>query len=68
VGSECIGFFVDVAEGDVADADGGEQLVALPVDPGVADGAARVVRDDEARSRPSVNDIISQFQSLGQDP
>jgi hypothetical protein len=31
----------------VAGADGREQLVALPIDPGIADGAARVVPNNK---------------------
>lgn len=31
----------------MAGADGGEELVALPVDAGIANGAARVVPDEE---------------------
>jgi hypothetical protein len=37
-----------MSEGDVAGANRGQQLVTLPVDAGVANGAARVVPDDEA--------------------
>src|ERR1700754_4610542 len=40
--------FIDVAERKLPGAHRGEQLVALPVDPGVANGTARVVPDDEA--------------------
>jgi hypothetical protein len=47
MGGERFGLFVDVVEGDFAGADGGEELVALPVDAGVADGATRVVPDDQ---------------------
>lgn len=59
VSCQCIGFFVDVFEEDVAGADGGQQLVALPVDPGIANGATRVVPDDEVISLDRANDITS---------
>src|SRR5215208_6705615 len=42
IGRQHVGPVVDVLEGDGAGANRGEQLVALPVDAGVADGAARV--------------------------
>jgi hypothetical protein len=51
IGRQRIGLFIDVFEGDVAGADGGQQLVALPVNPGVANGAARVVPDNKAMER-----------------
>src|SRR6267142_7099003 len=35
----------------MARADGGQQLVALPVDAGITDGAARVVPDNKAMPR-----------------
>jgi hypothetical protein len=44
IGRQRIGLFVDVFEGEGAGADGGQQLVALPVDAGVADGAAGCTR------------------------
>src|SRR5262249_32984483 len=40
---------VDILEGDVACSNCCEQLVALPVDAAVTDGAARVVPDGEMR-------------------
>ncbi len=46
-----VGLLVDVPEREGARANGGEQLVALPVDAGVADGAAGVVVDGEVGGR-----------------
>jgi hypothetical protein len=50
MGSERLRLLVDVGEGKLAGAHGGEQLVALPVDPGIANGTARVVPDNKATS------------------
>ena len=51
VGRQRIGSFVEVFEGDVAGANRGQELAALPVDPGIANGAARVVPDNKAVPR-----------------
>jgi hypothetical protein len=50
-GGERLRFEIDVLEGDITRAHGGEQLVALPIDPGIADGTAGVVPDNKAMSR-----------------
>jgi hypothetical protein len=46
-GCERLGLFVDVLERDAADTNRRKQLVALPVDPTVTNGAARVVPDNK---------------------
>src|SRR4051794_40571411 len=43
-----MGLFVDILEFNGAGTDCGQQPVALPVNAGVADGAARVVPDNKA--------------------
>ena len=48
IGCDRLGLFVDVLEHDAADANRRSELVALPVDPTVTNGATRVVPDNNA--------------------
>ena len=59
-----IRLIVDVAEFDRPGAHGVEQLVALPIDAGVADRAARVVPDDEPHRARSLSEKVRNFPLL----